>query len=156
MWEGEDQEHWVARPPFDGSQRIKMVTMLMMMLMMMMNNGNDDDDDDDDNQADDDDKNDESAASVEWYDTVFSFFLSKEKSKEVSKEMSVWKEMIQAAPFPKADMLVSPRRTFSLQTIDLICSSYDGANIAYLKLSRAIWRFMASGNDKIQAKILSN
>ena len=68
MWEGEDQEHWVARPPFDGSQRIKMVTMLMMMLMMMMmNNGNDDDDndDDDDNQADDDDKNDESAASVE-------------------------------------------------------------------------------------------
>ena len=55
MWEGEDQEHWVARPPFDGSQRIKMVTMLMLMLMMMMNNGNDDDDD----------KNDESAASVE-------------------------------------------------------------------------------------------
>ena len=36
MWEGEDQEHWVARPPFDGSQRIKIMMMLVVMMVMLM------------------------------------------------------------------------------------------------------------------------
>ena len=36
MVEGEDQEHWVARPPFDGSQRIKIMMMLVVMMVMLM------------------------------------------------------------------------------------------------------------------------
>ena len=64
------------------------------------------------------------------------------------KEMSLLKEMIQAAPSLKADMLVSLGRTYSLQTIDLSEAAL-GARWGYLKRSGAlwiIWTSMSSGN----------
>ena len=46
--------------------------------------------------------------------------------------------MIQAAPFPQADMLVSPPCVYSLQTIGPIWSSYGGN----FGLSEAIWIYL--------------
>ena len=144
MWEGEDQEHWVARPPFDGSQPIKMMMMItmililimmfMIMIMVMIMTTN-----------------------MMIMTTVMMsplpvicyrqhrfprlfllFFFAKKFERSVQGNV-ILEEMIQAAPFLEADMLVSPGRTYSLQTIaPPICSSYGG-NIG---LSEAISSYL--------------